>query len=336
MIPNSLFGPSQRMQQIVAQINEAALSRTGVLITGEPGSGRGLVARAIDERGSTNGAPFVVVACNELAPHDIESALLGSEGRGRKKARARFGHESIAPGSLVHAAIGGTLFFTHLCEIPERVQARIARILRDGEALVGGRGRAVSLNLRPVAAASTACQSAIVDGRLRQDLHRRFAIQQIDLPPLRDRREDVPALVSHYVEQTCRGASLQPKAVTESALAVLSALPWRGNLDELRSTVGVLVLRARGAAIELDDVLEQVRLEGAQPQVPVGLKGTLREARVHFERDYISAVLDHHQGKIPDAARALGIQRTNLYRKLRVLRLIRSASRKGARARARA
>ena len=218
--------------------------------------------------------------------------------------------------------------------MPDRVQARLARLFRDGEAVVGSRGRVVALDIRPIAASEPTHDCDLLDGRLRQDLHRRFCGFQIDVPPLRERREDVPALVSHFIETTCRSAAIPAKPVTESALAVLAALPWRENVSELQTVVDVLVLRARGASIDLDDVLEQVRLEGGQAEVPVGLKGTLREARVDFERDYISAVLEHHHGKIPDAAQALGIQRTNLYRKLRTLRLIRPEGHTRARARA--
>jgi two-component system nitrogen regulation response regulator NtrX len=334
MVTKSIFGESLRMQQVIAQIDEAAESRRGVLITGERGTGRGLVARAIHDRSSTPGAPFVAVACAHFAPNELEQALLGCETPILRKANGRPGQETIMPGSLVHEAMGGTLYFTHLCEIPDRVQVRLARLFRDGEAVVGSRGKPVPLNIRPVAAASQSHQAALVDGRLRQDLHRRFSACQIDLPPLRERRDDVPALVNHYVEETCRTAAIPVKSVADSAIAVLSALPWRGNLTELRTTIDVLVLHARGATIELDDVLEQVRLEGAQQPVPVGLKGTLREARVHFERDYISAVLEHHHGKIPEAAQVLGIQRTNLYRKLRTLRLLKPSHAQRARARA--
>ncbi len=334
MSSNNIFGQSVRMQQVLAKIEEAARGRTGVLITGERGTGRQMVARAIHERGRPDHAPFVLVSCAHIAPHELEHALLGCEVPLNPRPRHRFGHEMIMPGSLVHQAMGGTLYFTHLCELPDRIQARLARLFRDEEAIIGGKGRPTPLDIRPIAASGPTHTAELLDGRLRQDLHRRFSGFQIDLPPLRERREDVPALVRHFIDSTCRTATITPRLVTDSALAVLAALPWRENVRELQTVVDVLVLRARGASIDLDDVLEQVSLEGGQAQVPVGLKGTLREARAHFERDYISAVLDHHHGKIPDAARALGIQRTNLYRKLRTLRLIRPALQARARARA--
>jgi two-component system nitrogen regulation response regulator NtrX len=334
MAANSIFAKSQRMQRVVAQIEEAATSRAGVLITGERGTGRELVARAIHEAGSPGSAPFVAASCAHIAPHNLEHALFGGEAPAARKGNGSTGQDHVAPGSLLYEAIGGTLYFTQICEIPDRVQARLARLLRDGEAVISGRDKTMPLDIRPIAVTSPSCDADVIEGRLREDLIRRFSAVRIDVPPLRERREDVPALVSHFIEKTCRIAGAQPKPVTGPALAVLCALPWRDNVRELQAVVDVLVLRARGDAIELEDVLEQVRLDGALASLPVGLKGTLKEARVHFERDYISAVLEHHFGRIPETAQALGIQRTNLYRKLRTLRLVRPVAPKQARARA--
>jgi two-component system nitrogen regulation response regulator NtrX len=142
---------------------------------------------------------------------------------------------------------------------------------------------------------------------------------RINVLPLRNRREDIPALAAYFVEELCRRSQLPAKTLSESAKLLLAALPWHGNGAELRALLHDVVPRVRSEVVQLRDVLNAIEIEGrARPSLA---GGTLREARAAFEHDYISAVLLQHHGRIPDAARTLGIQRTNLYRKLKRLRL---------------
>jgi len=178
----------------------------------------------------------------------------------------------------------------------------------------------VELDIRPIAAVDPGFESVVEEGRLRRDLYERLSLIRIELPPLRQRREDIPFLSNHFLKEVCRGSSVPIKTLTRPALTLLAALPWRGNAPELKALLERLVLLTPHGSIRLEDVLAQVRVDGTE----VGTAGgtTLRDARLRFERDYIAAVVRQHHGRMGDAAQALGIQRTNLYRKLRQLSVV--------------
>ena len=177
----------------------------------------------------------------------------------------------------------------------------------------------VELDIRVIALFDPMVEAAVTDGRLRRDLYERLVQTVIEVPPLRRRREDIPALAAHFLRKACEGPQ---KSFSRSALTLLSALPWHGNARELQQLVSTLVRLVRRPVIQLDDLLDQVSLEGLAARVDPGL--TLREAKARFERDCISAMLMRHHGRVGEAAKALGIQRTNLYRKVRQLSVSRS------------
>ena len=153
-------------------------------------------------------------------------------------------------------------------------------------------------------------------------LFKRLSVIRIDMPPLRSRREDIPALANYFVREICANLRVPPKMLARPALSLISALPWRGNGVELRTFIESVVTGLQGGrGIGLEDVLAHVRLDGGSVVFSNG--GTLRQARARFGRDYIAAVLEQHHGRISEAAKALGIQRTNLYRKMRSLRVTR-------------
>ncbi len=193
-------------------------------------------------------------------------------------------------------------------------------MLRDREAVFAETGQSIDFDVRPMAGVDPEFDVAVSEGRVRDDLLRRLAVIRIDMPPLRRRREDIPALANYFLREICASRRLPPKVVSRPALLLISALPWRGNAAEMRTlleTVVGAVPDSRG--IGLEDVLAHVRLDGGSTSFPDG--GTLKQARSRFEREYIGAVLEQHKGRISEAAVALGIQRTNLYRKMRALRV---------------
>ena len=216
----------------------------------------------------------------------------------------------------------GTLLLTNVLEVPARVQARLARLLRDREAFSTDAQETIGLNFRPIASTGPDVDAAVADGRLRRDLMERFAQVRIDVPPLRRRREDVPLLVAHFLQQACEEAGTSPKRFSRAALTLLTALPWSGNGAELRDVVTESVKSTGEPVIQLEDVLRHASLERAGGNPTSGL--TLREARATFERECIVAMLMRHHGRVGDAAKALGIQRTNLYRKVRQLNVPRA------------
>lgn len=329
-----LLGRSTRIAEVIDLVEKAGASFAGVLVTGENGTGRGVVARAVHECGVTRSKPFVPVYCRDIAPAQAEAALFGKARPGPFLRAGRHG-ERVVPGSLVHQALGGTLYLRNVEELPDRVQARLAHLLRDGEVLVGDAAEPQPAAIRAMAAVGADYHQYVAEGKVRGDLHRRLGTVSIHVPPLRERPEDIPLLAAHFVDRACRAAHIATKTLTPSAQALLSAMPWRGNARELQGLMGSVVLDVTRPEIDLEDLLGLVHLEAAgKPPYAAGgfVPTTLREAKAQFEREYILAVLAQHHGRIPDAAAVLGIQRTNLYRKLRSLRIqeaVRSSPRAG-------
>ena len=314
-----VFAESPSMRAALDLATKFASEKGGVLICGESGTGRALVAREIHEMGARNDGPFVAVDCADISGEELEARLFGGLDGDARETPDRRRAERLGDQGLIARARGGTLFLAHVGEMSSRLQARLARLLRDDEAVVGDSRRPVPLELRPVASGDLNWDAAVADGRIRQDLSRRLSVSRVTIPPLRSRREDIPQLAAYLLREACGAHRVPLKSIEPPALALLMALPWRGNGRELRTLMTILAGRAASTSIHLEDVLANVRLDGAPRSVALG--GTLREARLRFEREYITAVIEHHRGRIGEAARALGIQRTNLYRKMRALKV---------------
>jgi len=316
-----LYSHSPAMRPVIALIDEAAAKRAGVLIRGEDGTGRQVAARAIHVRQNASVAAFVTVNCAAYDTEDLDAALFGaparSESYGDPGSR---GLARVSREGRLHAAVGGTIYVQNVADAATKVQARLARVLRDREALLVETGEPIAFDVRPMAGVDPGFDRAVQEGRVRDDLFRRLSVIRIDMPPLRDRREDIPALANYYLREICAQLRVPPKTVSRAALSLISALPWPGNAVELRILLEAVVKGLQGGrGIGLEDLLAHVRLDGGSVGLAGG--GTLKQARTRFERDYIANILEQHHGRISDAAKALGIQRTNLYRKMRSLRV---------------
>jgi len=308
-----LFAASERMQEVVGKVARAASARSGVLISGERGTGRHCVARAIHARRISDPRLFVRVDCGAFDAGELETQLFGTT-----SSAANQGLESIKEVSLLGRARGGTVYFQNLVDASARVQSRLSRILRDREAVIVESGETAPLDVRPIAGVDPAIEDSVREGRLREDLYRRFSGVQIEVPPLRNRRDDIPALAEYFVTAICERLHLPPKSLSNSARMLITALPWRGNATELRGLLETVVPTCDGrAGVGIEDILAHLKLDGGAVEFVGG--GTLRQARARFEREYIANVLEQHHGRISEAARAMGIQRTNLYRKMRAL-----------------
>jgi DNA-binding NtrC family response regulator len=318
-----LFAQSAAMQSVVELVRAAAEVRGGVIVTGEPGSGRELIARAI-HRCTDNAAerPLVTVDCADETPQDLERRLFGVVADKKPPDGKPQGMDRVTRSGALAQATGGTLILTNLVEAPARVQGRLARLLRDREAMLADKRAIIELDVRPIAVLDPMVETAVTDGRLRRDLFERVAQVQIEVPPLRRRREDIPALAVHFLRKAGENQPASQKSFSRSALILLAALPWHGNARELQQMVGTLIRSVRKPVIQLEDLLDQASLDSLAARVDPGL--TLREAKARFERDCISTVLMRHHGRVGEAAKALGIQRTNLYRKVRQLNVARS------------
>jgi DNA-binding NtrC family response regulator len=305
-VPPELTGNSARLRECLAQFERATADDRGVLLVAEGGLDAEGVARALHHRGRRRAGPFVAVGCG-APPAEIERVLFGPSGN-RRGRDAGDDLESVSAGSALMRAGGGTLFLDEVGELPALVQRRLARVLRDGEARLRPSTR-TRLDVRVIGATQSGVASGADDGRLRDDFVRRLPLV-VDVPALRHRREDVPAIAEAILADRAPGRRFTPAAMT-----VLAALPWRRNIAELRTLVERLAAAQADTLIRQEDVLAEVQLD----RPPIRQAGSLREARRQFERDYIAAVLRDHGWQMRDAARALGIERANLYRKARQL-----------------
>jgi two-component system nitrogen regulation response regulator NtrX len=291
------------------------------MIRGEESTGRQVAARAIHETQTPANGAFVPLDCAAYDGDQLDMALFGVSARASGDDPGGRGLERVGSRSLLYEAQHGTLYLQHIVDAPSRVQARLARVLRDREAHLVDSGTTIALDVRPMAGADTTLECAVQEGHMRGDLFKRLSATQIDMPALRNRRDDIPALANHFVREICGSLRMPPKALSRPALTLLAALPWHGNADELRGLLqNIVTALPEGRGVGLEDVLAHVQLDGG-PAYGVG--GTLRQARAQFERDYITGVVVRHQGRISEAARVLGIQRTNLYRKMRLLKVSR-------------
>jgi two-component system nitrogen regulation response regulator NtrX len=306
--PLVLVGTSAAARRLADDLRTAA-GATCVLLEGESGLDTVEIAREIHMQSGRAGT-FLAVDCGAAEPGVIERELFGGEPR-----RAIGDLETVGPRSGLASARGGTLYLCDVAELSAAAQARVARVLRDGEVRLSG--EACRLDICLVAATSTDLDSEVGEGRVRRDLARHVSRVRVVVPGLRQRAEDIPPMIDVLIAERCDEDGLPRKSLTQAATTLLAAMPWRGNLVELRHAVARLVSGAETDTIQLEDVLVHVRFDGALS--PHAGAGTLRSARQQFERDYIALVLQHHRGRVSDAARALGIQRTNLYRKARQL-----------------
>jgi DNA-binding NtrC family response regulator len=295
-----LMGASAAVRDSAAQTQRAASDDRGVLITAEAGLDAEAVARTVHAGSARRHGPLVSLDCGGAPPAELERALFGVAHRGA----AADDLELVAPSSALSRAAGGVLFLGRIHELPAPLQRRLARVLRDGVARAPRRSGSIPIDVRVVASRESGIDTAV-----RDDLLRRLPVL-VDVPALRQRRDDVPAIASAML--AARDARRQ---FTPAALTVLAALPWRRNTAELSRLIEHLTASGGSAPIRQEDVLAEVQLDQAPPRPAA----SLRDARRQFERDYIAMVLRAHQWHMPDAARALGIERANLYRKARQL-----------------
>lgn len=305
--PPAIVGPSAVARRLREAFARAARPQSRTLIVAAPGMDGSAVARAIHL--SNGGAPLVEIDCSAADPARVELQLLG------RPVKVNNGDlEHVDASAALVAARDGTCVLHAVEELSHRAQARLARVLRDGEVRVRTAGD-LPLRCRLIAVGSALLDSGDDGGHLRADLRRRLGAVRLDLAPLGDRREDIAEIVVALAARAAASRGVLPRTFTDAAMALVSALQWPDNLSGLSGLVESLA-GGGSAAVRVEEVLAHL---GAPAQTSIAPHATLREARRQFERDYISAVLRRFGGRMAPAARALGIQRTNLYRKARQL-----------------
>ncbi len=310
-----LVGSSPRMKRIFDTIGKAAPSTGRVLITGESGTGKELVARAIHEHSKRKDGPFVKLNCAAIPGELIESELFGHE-------KGAFTGATQQRRGKFEQAHGGTLFLDEIGDMDVGAQAKVLRVLQEGEIERVGGDETIHVDVRVIAATNKELKSEIGKARFRDDLYYRLNVVPIEVPPLREHKEDVPSLVEHFLAEACAANGKRKLAVADPAMSLLMQHDWPGNVRELRNLVERMVIffesGAGGHVLGEDDVqaaLPGVKSVRARYQRGASLKDLVSSA----EREIVLAALEANQHHIANTARELGLERSHLYKKMRAL-----------------
>jgi two-component system nitrogen regulation response regulator NtrX len=316
---NDLVGISSGIAQLRQAVERVAPTGSRDLISGPAGAGKEVAARMLHARSRRADGPFVALNCATLAPTRFEEELFGVEAGSDANAQPR-------RAGVLERAHGGTLLLDEVADMPLETQGKIVRALQEqGFTRLGGAQR-VQVDIRVIASTSKDLQAEIGGGRFREDLYYRLAVVPLKIPPLRERREDIPTLARHFMARSVETSGMSPRELTEDALAAMQAYEWPGNVRELRNLIDWLLIMAPGEG------REPIRPDMLPPQVgaaaPAVLKLDrsseimtlpLREARELFERQYLEAQLLRFGGNISRTAAFVGMERSALHRKLKIL-----------------
>jgi two-component system, NtrC family, nitrogen regulation response regulator NtrX len=311
------IGISSGANQVRQQIEKAAPTGSRVLVTGPPGTGKEVIGRLLHLRSRRVKGPFVPVNCATMRPERLEIELFGTE------AGSAGGPRKIGTYERAH---GGTLFLDEVADMPIETQGKIVRALQEQTfERIGGTSR-VEVDVRVVASSNRDLGSEISAGRFREDLYYRLSVVPIKVPPLRERREDIPLLARHFMARSSEAARLAPRELGEDAMAALQAYSWPGNVRQLRNVIDWLLIMAPGDAHEpvRADMLPS-EITAIAPSVVKWEKGSeimtlpLRDAREVFEREYLIAQVTRFGGNISRTAAFVGMERSALHRKLKSL-----------------
>jgi nitrogen regulation protein NR(I) len=324
-----LVGTSPAMRTIYEMVARVADSPSTVLITGESGTGKELIAKALQRGSSRRDKPLIKVNCAAIPKDLVESELFGYQ-RG-----AFTGAVGDKPGRF-ELADGGTLFLDEIGEIPVEIQVKLLRALQESEFERVGGIRTLKVDVRLIAATNRDLKSLIAEGRFREDLYYRLAVVPIALPPLRDRREDIPLLVSHFIDKYNRRLGKKVEGIDDDALQQLVEYGWPGNIRELENLMERSVLFADGPRIRATSLPDSLRETGSPTPPPIAAMGPLgaiaspsgasmkeivRQAQSELEKELISRALEETGGNVTRAAKRLQISRKSLQVKMKELGL---------------
>jgi DNA-binding NtrC family response regulator len=314
---HELVGSGQAMTKLLAQIDRVAASETRVCILGETGTGKELVARAIHEKSPRHENAFITLNCAAVPAELIESELFGHE-------KGAFTGAAGRHTGKFEQAEGGTLFLDEIGDMPVAMQAKLLRVLEEGEVERVGGDKPTKVNVRVIVATHRNLEDLIKKNEFRRDLFHRVFVFPLTLPPLRERPEDFPDLVTHFARQVAKQNGWKQKIFSDDAIAELRRYSWPGNIRELRNIVERLVLLSTEDTVSDDDVrlvLPVAEISAgpyASPAATPG-QGTLDERTQVFEREVLLAEIRRHNFHMTNVARALGLERSHLYKKCQQL-----------------
>ena len=313
---DQLNGSSVAINTVRATLKRVAPTGSRVLITGPAGVGKEVAARTIHQWSLRAAAPFIVVSAARMAPERVEEELFGSESEG------------VARPGLLEQAHGGTLFLDEIADMPLTTQGKILRVLTDQSYNRVGGQRPVKVDVRVLSATSRNLADEIAAGRFREDLFYRLNVVPVRIPPLRDRREDIPELVTHFLARFAAERRISAPTLSAEAQAALQAHDWPGNVRQLRNIIERTIILAPGdrvSRIEVDllppEIFDQPATSGVTSATMTIMGSPLREARESFEREYLRVQIRRFSGNISRTASFIGMERSALHRKLKALGL---------------
>jgi two-component system, NtrC family, nitrogen regulation response regulator NtrX len=310
-----LIGASPAMNQFKQTIERIAPTNSRVMIFGASGSGKEMAARVLHAQSPRSSGPFVSVNAATITPERMEIELFGTEMTG--------GERKIG---ALEEAHGGILYIDEVADMPRETQNKILRVLVDQTFERVGGNKRVKVDVRIISSTAQNLEAMIAEGRFREDLYHRLAVVPLTVPPLSDRREDIPALIDFFVNQLSEQAGIKPRVIGNDAMVVLQAHNWPGNVRQLRNNVERLLILARGddADSEITASLLPTEVGDTLPRVPTQsdqhiMSLPLREAREVFEKEYLLAQINRFGGNISKTSDFVGMERSALHRKLKSL-----------------
>ncbi len=317
-----IVGSSYAIRSVLDRIEKVGPTDARVLITGENGSGKELVARALHRVSARTDAPFVEVNCAAIPAELIESELFGH-------VKGAFTGAHTDRTGKFEQADTGTLFLDEIGDMSLSAQAKVLRALQDGVITRVGSEKAIRVHVRVIAATNQDLEARIGDGQFREDLYFRLNVVPIHVPPLRDRRDDIPMLVRHFTERAIEEQRLPPRRLGQEAVERLTRLEWPGNVRELRNTVERLLILSPGSEVSVRDVDRLVSGGSQEAGLAVDLirAETFAEFKERAERAYILGKLRQHDWNVSETARSIDMPRSNLYKKIERYNLVREGPR---------
>lgn len=309
----NLIGESKEIKYLRSQVDRAAKSNSRVLITGESGSGKELVARLLHSLSNRASKPFIEVNCAAIPQELIESELFGHE-------KGSFTGAFERKKGKFELADGGTLFLDEIGDMSLQTQAKVLRIIETQEFQRVGGNSNIKVDVRIIAATNKDLQREVSKGNFREDLFFRLNVIPLSVPPLRDRKEDIPLLIEYFVRTISEEHGQRPKRITPEAISILQNYDWPGNVRELKNTIERLLIMTPSEIITDKDI--NINLGSVAEMTNYFRYRTLKEARDAFERDFIRSKLQENNWNISKTAEQLDIERSNLHRKIRAYNIL--------------